>query len=150
MPVNDPSVRQSLRVPARQVQWAEPRAYRRAMEKRGPQPHPTQSLLFAGVTFLVILLLRALFGLRPEPGANPPGWAMSVAVAAAIALMLAFGMPLLAKLVSRNIVIVSDKGVNCNTIWGSGIRLRFWGWDRVSYCVSWTSTVEGEGVTSSR
>lgn len=143
MPRTDPSVRQSPRASVRHIQWAEPRAYRRAIDNPGPQPPPTRSLVFAGTTFVVVLTLRGLFGLRPNPGASPPSWAMSVAVAAAIALVLAYLLPLFAKVVTVNTVIVSDKGVNCNTVWGPGIRLRYWNWDQVACCVSWTTTIEG-------
>jgi hypothetical protein len=125
------------------VQWNEPRAYRRAIRRQASPPDPKEPLKIAAGVFVAMLLLRALVALRPDPDAHPPGWELTLAVAAAFALTAAYGMPQLSALVMQNVVLVSDKGVNCNTAFGGGVRLRYWSWDQIAYCVYWTSTAEG-------
>ncbi|HLJ55237.1 MAG TPA: hypothetical protein VKT77_09365 [Chthonomonadaceae bacterium] len=112
------------------LQWHEPAAYRRAKHYALERSNPWRSAGFAGVAFLVMLALRAMA--QHGPDAHPPPWPQSVAVAAVLALVVAYALPALALLLPGSIVILSEKGVNNNVMAGRGWSIRFWAWDKIA------------------
>jgi len=117
----------------RQLQWHEPAAYRRAIYYENERKDPLSSLKFAGIVFLVMLGSRYMVGLRPDPDAHPPGWAITIGIAAGVALLAAYGLPALMSLMPGSIVILSDKGVNNNVHTGRGWSIRFWPWEQIDH-----------------
>ncbi len=127
----------------KQLQWHEPAAYRRALFLARMRSHPmkSQSLAFAAAVFAAMLALRAIVDRNPE--AHPPGILPSIAIALMIALVAVYGLPLFITLLPGSIVILSEKGVNNNVILGWGVRIHFWAWEKISYCVAGVQTVNG-------
>ena len=117
--------------------WHEPAKYRRAKFRQREKYNPMESVRFAAFAFVVILALRGLAGMRPAPDAHPPGWLPTVGVALGVAVFVAYILPRLESLLANSIVILSEKGVNNNSVWG-GATIRFWPWEKVDYCYVWT------------
>ena len=126
-----------------QLLWHEPREYRRAKYNQLEKHNPWQSVRFACFTFLAILGFRFLAGLRPERGAHPPEWLLSIAMAFSIAIFIAYILPRMVGVMANSIVILSEKGVNNNSVWG-GVTIRFWQWSRVAFCYIWTEHVNNK------
>ena len=123
-----------------QLLWREPRAYRRAKYNQLEKLDPWWSISFALFTFLTLIGFRFLAGLRPERGAHPPEWSLSIAMAFLLALFIAYVLPRLVGLMANSLVILSEKGVNHNSVWG-GVTIRFWQWSRVAFCYIWTERI---------
>ena len=125
-----------------QLLWHEPAKYRRAKYRQHEKANPLESVKFGAFAFAVILALRALAGLHPASDKHPPEWPATAVGALAFALIAAYGMPRIIGLFANSIVIISDKGVNNNTV-GRGVTVRFWAWDKIDYCYAWTETLYG-------
>ena len=81
-----------------QLQWHEPASYRRAIYFHNERTRPLDSAKFAITAFLILIGLRLLVGLHPDPDAHPPGPGITVAVAFVFALLVAYGLPALMSL----------------------------------------------------
>jgi hypothetical protein len=125
----------------KQLQWHEPAAYRRAIFYSNERKDPASSLKYAGLVFLVMAGLRLIVPNTPD--SHPPPWAASLAVAAGVALIAAYGMPALMSILPGSIVILSEKGVNNNVVTGRGVGIRFWPWERIAFCSASADTVGG-------
>src|SRR5258708_5677504 len=102
------------------------------------------SIKLAGIVFVVMLGLRLLVGLRPDPEAHPPGWAVTTAVAAGVATFVAYGLTALMSLMPGSIVILSYKGVNNNVHTGRGWSIRFWSWEEIDHLSAHMDTAGGK------
>lgn len=127
----------------KQLLWHEPAKYRRAKYNQLEALDPMRSVKFALFAFFFILGCRWLGGLNPAPDAHPPGWIVSTGMAFAIALFTAYVLPRLIGLFANSIVILSEKGVNNNTV-GHGVRVRFWSWSEIAFCHAWTETLNND------
>ena len=123
--------------------WHEPASYRRAIYYENERNDPLPSLKFAGAVFAIMLGLRLLVGLNPQPDAHPPGWLATAGIAALTAVFAAYGLPAFMSLFPGSIVIFSDKGINNNKIIGTGWRIRFWPWEQIASCATGTEFVGG-------
>ena len=123
-----------------QLLWHEPPGYRRAKYNQLEKLDPWKSVRFAVFAFLTILGMRYWAGFSPEPGKHPPEWPLSIAMAFSVALFVAYILPRLVGLLANSIVILSEKGVNNNTVWG-GVTIRFWQWNSVAFCYIWTESI---------
>lgn len=128
------------------LQWQEPPARRRSIYYANERADPMNSVRFAGLAFVMLLGLRWLSGLHPEPDRHPPGWGITALIAFAVALFVAWGIPALLAYLPTQTVILSGKGLNHNALIGRGARIRFWGWDRIAWCSFATETVYGRPV----
>jgi len=128
----------------RELQWHEPAAYRRAIYYENERKDPLISLKFAGIVFVVMLGLRYFVGLRPDPDAHPPGWGVTAAIAAGVAVFTAYGLPAMMSLMPGSIVILSDKGVNNNVHTGRGWSIRFWPWEEIDHLSAHMDTAGGK------
>ena len=126
-----------------QLLWHEPARYCRAKYNRMEALAPLRSVKFALFAFLVILGCRWLGGLHPAPDMHPPGWSISTAMAFGIALFVAYVLPHFIGLFANSIVILSEKGVNNNTV-AHGVRVRFWSWSEIAFCYVWTEALDNE------
>src|SRR5690242_13359631 len=71
--------------------------------------------------------------IKAGSGPHPPGWELTVAIAAGVAFFAAYGLPALMSLMPGSIVILSDKGVNNNVHTGRGWSIRFWPWEDIDH-----------------
>ena len=126
-----------------QLLWHEPAKYCRAKYSQMEALAPLRSVKFALFTFFFILGCRWLGGLHPAPDMHPPGWSISTAMAFGIALFVAYILPRIIGLFANSIVILSEKGVNNNTV-GLGMRVRFWPWNEIAFCYVWTEALDGD------
>ena len=123
--------------------WHEPAKYRRAKYNQMEKANPLKSLQFAGLAFVIIMALRGLAGMSPRPDRHPPDWGISAAIALGVAVFAAYLLPRFVGLFANSIVILSDKGVNNNSVHG-GATVRFWPWDKIAFCYAWTEQLNGE------
>ena len=124
----------------KQLLWHEPARYSRAKYSQMESLAPMRSVKFALFTFFVFLGFRWLGGLHPAPGMHPPGWAVSTGAAVGVAVFAAYVLPRLVGLFAKSIVILSEKGVNNNTI-AHGVTIRFWPWSAIAFCYVWTEAL---------
>ena len=68
---------------------------------------------------------------------------MVIPAAAAVALMIAFVLPVVMLWIASAIVVISDLGINHNVMWGKGWRHNFWRWDQISSCSIINETHQG-------
>lgn len=122
------------------LKWHEPAAYRRAAHRVSL----LESIKFAAIVFVVVIGIRGLVEIRPNPNPNRPSWAASVLIAAAAAVFFAFGFPALLSFLPNSIVILSRKGVN-NNIVGKGAKIHFWPWDEIASCAIATESFGQRG-----
>lgn len=113
------------------LQWHEPRAFRRAEYRDRQKKNPWESPRTAALCFGVILALRGLAGMRPNP--NQISWGLTVLLAAVVGLAVAYLLPFALGYLSVSVVILSEKGVN-NNIVGHGATMYFWSWDEIARC----------------
>jgi hypothetical protein len=108
------------------LKWLEPAAVRRAQWAAGVAK---ERIIIAGVSFVAMLVLRAV-----SANPNSPGWPAAVAIALAAAAVFGFFMPWFMSLFPGQI-LVSVKGINRNAprMWGQfGIfAIEFWRWDDI-------------------
>ena len=123
--------------------WHEPAGYRRAKYTQMEALDPLRSVKFALLAFVCILGCRWLGGLHPAPDMHPPGWSLSTAMAFGIALFLAYVLPRFIGLFANSIVILSEKGVNNNTV-AYGAHIRFWPWSEIAFCYVWTEALNND------
>ena len=64
-------------------------------------------------------------------------------MALGIALFVAYVLPRIVGLFANSIVILSEKGVNNNTV-GHGVRVRFWPWSEIAFCYAWTESLNND------
>ena len=123
--------------------WHEPAQYCRAKYNQMEALDPLRSVKFALFAFVFILGCRWLGGLHPAPDAHPPGWSITTAMAFGIALFVAYVLPRIVGLFATSIVILSEKGVNNNTV-GPVVRIRFWPWSEIAFCYVWTEALNDD------
>jgi len=125
------------------LQWDEPRGYRRAQNRMVGRGDRLKTLGYAGFCFVMLLALRGLAGIHPAPDAHPPGWGITLLVAVVGAFMIAFVVPAIMNYAATAVVILSEKGINHNVVWGRGLRVGFWAWDTLGECKIGHDTAEG-------
>jgi hypothetical protein len=113
------------------LQWHEPSAFRRAEYRDRQKQKPWEAPKTAAICFGVILGLRGLAGMRPNP--NMLSWGWIALLAAGVGLGIAYLLPFALGYLARSVVILSEKGVN-NNIVGHGATIYFWSWDEIAYC----------------
>ncbi|MDR3692225.1 MAG: hypothetical protein P4L46_22780 [Fimbriimonas sp.] len=89
------------------------------------------------LVFFTLVGLRVVVGLQSAPDTHPPEWRLYLPAAAAVAVFVTSGIPRLVGLIAITNVILSELGVNQNTI-GAGVHTRFVPWNRISSAEIWT------------
>lgn len=115
-----------------QLQWQEPRAFRRAEYRERQKQNPWDAPKTAAVSFAIILALRGFVGLT-RPNANLLGWGPITLLALAVGFVVAYVLPFALGYLAVSLVILSEKGVN-NNIVGHGATIYFWPWDQIGHC----------------
>jgi hypothetical protein len=125
-----------------ELQWHEPRAFRRAEYRARLKQNPWEAPKTAAICFAVIFALGAMAKLG-NPNPRMLSWPWLAVLAAGVGLGIAYLLPLLLGYISLSIVILSEKGVN-NNIVGHGATIYFWSWDEVAYCSFSEATTGGK------
>ena len=114
------------------IQWTEPTAFRKAVNKAAEHRKPLDSLKIASGIFVVVLGLRWMYSLHHTSSSNPPQWGAMVIFSLIIALFVAYGLPALFSVMSTSIVILSEKGINNNRMAYGRWVFHFWEWEQIS------------------
>jgi hypothetical protein len=123
------------------LQWTEPPAFRRAIDQREAANRPWQPHLRAAGVFVAFLALRGFVQLT-RPQANSISWPLSIGLAVVLAVFAAYLLPWVIARLPNSTVIISEKGINRNTI-GTSAKIRFWSWQRIGRGVIATESVAG-------
>ena len=126
-----------------QLLWHEPAKYRRIKFRQAEKANPLESIKLTLFSSIVLLGLRWLVGFRPAEGARLPEWPAVFGASIGLGIFVAYGMPRLEGLFANSIVILSEKGVNNNSVWG-GATIRFWAWEKIAFCYHWREELNGE------
>ncbi len=111
------------------LSWDEPRSYRRAKNLSGFDWFGAESWKFFGASILIVLGLRGVVAINPQPDRHPPGWAITLLIAVGTALLAAFLIPYAIAMAGTAVVVISPKGFNHNVFAGRGWRFYFTPWE---------------------
>lgn len=125
-----------------QLQWHEPRAFRRAEYRERQQGDPWDAPKTAAIGFGVIFVLGAMAKIG-NPNPNMLSWPWLVILALGVGVGITYLLPLMLGYISLSIVILSAKGIN-NNIVGHGATIYFWSWDEAAYCSIGETTTGGK------
>jgi hypothetical protein len=131
------------------LRWHEPAAYRRLLFYEQGRAHPWRTIgqiAAAGFGLLILRGVVELGHLQNGQFPNRPGWPASIALAAALGIVIGYLLPRFLMLLPGSIVILSEKGVNNNDL-GKGLSIRFWSWERIDHARISSQTVRDREFT---
>lgn len=113
------------------LSWDEPRSYRRSENLRGlkilgPETFKSFFIVTGG-----LLLLRGLVALNPNPKNNPIGWGPMLGLAIGVGVIASFVGPWLIASLGFARVLLSNKGVNHNSLKGFAWRIDHYPWSTI-------------------
>lgn len=125
------------------LQWHEPRAFRRAEYRERQQRNPWESPKTAVICFAVLFALGAFAKLGKPDNPNMLTWPWLAILSAAVGIGIAYLLPLMLGFMAVSLVTLSEKGIN-NNIVGYGATIYFWSWDNISDCSFGEKTTAGK------
>ena len=126
-----------------QLRWQEPKAYGRVKFAQSEEANSSEWLKTTSGIFVVLIGLRIMVGIQQQPGTQPPSWSVYVPAALALALFITRIVPRLVGLIAVSTAILSEKGVNLNTV-GIGASVRFVPWENIKCAEFWTDDAGGK------
>lgn len=118
--------------------WTEPNAFHRhaSAERRrsGTRPRGLGLGLAGLATFGLLMAATVSFAQRVGRGERFDNLrtVIPVALAMAAALFMAFGWPHILNRLIRATILLSDRGVSCDTPAGRGVSVSRWDWDEIA------------------
>lgn len=100
------------------MRWKEPAAFRRAQTRAAGSRHGWQRPLF-----MLGIGLLGFGGLAWHRNPIAGNWPLSIGVVTAVAWMVAYGVPLIARL-DPNIVFIGERGIGRQSNMGGAVRLQ--------------------------
>jgi len=113
-----------------QLTWIEPKGYGQHKFRQKEKISPKETLRTTLSIYVILMGLRVIVGLNQDSTSHPPSWAIYTPFAIFFSFFIARILPRLVGMIAVSTVILSEKGVNLNTV-GVGASIRFVPWAEI-------------------